>query len=537
MTEPAPNGTGKVTDATAQPETPPAARIAGIYARVSTEDQAKGYSLTTQIAGCRDLAQRAGYSVHESHVFTDEGISGAILERPGLLTLRELIRTNRIHALFCYDLDRLSRKVAHQLLIADECQEHGVSLRFITMPQNDNSAESHLMRIVTGGITEYERLKIIERSTRGLRGRAESGHVGGGQVALGYRPVREPHKGRWVIHPDEAQLVRRIYKMASEGMSCRAIAWQLSRECVKTRKDRTPGYGGQKLRPQGTWSQSTIHKILTYEGYHTGQVTFGGKSTPDGKIFIKVPVIIDPELYAAVQTQLRRNFLQAKRNRKHEYLLSGHLWCARCGKKMHGLDTGKVNPHRRYRCSSAWTLPPGERCDVSCKAERIEEDVWQAVERVLLQPEIIAAEVSRHQGTADVQLQDLAAQQRTLEGALQRCDRQEQRWHAAYAGEAIDLDEYKMRRAEVAATRQTLQAEREDVERQVEAIHLARGRVESLTSYCTRVWQQLATFSAEERRLALEALDVRATFDPDQPLRITGAIPLDDIMSTAGHRV
>jgi site-specific DNA recombinase len=518
------------------PDATQAARIAAIYARVSTDDQAQGYSLPTQRQACVALAQEHGYHIPPEHVFSDD-VTGAAMNRPGLLAVRALVKTRQVQAVIVYDLDRLSRRLAHQLLIADECEQHGVTLHIVTMPADDHSPEAQLMRNVRGTIAEYERLKIIERSTRGLRGRAQAGHVGGGQVALGYRPVRELHKGRWVIAPDEAQLVRRIYQMASEGLSCRAIAWQLSRERVPTRKDRTPGYGGQKRSAKGTWSQSTIHKLLTYQGYATGQVTFGGKSTPDGKIALTVPVIIDPELYAAVQVQLRRNVLQATRNRKHDYLLAGRLSCAECGKKMFGLDTGKVAPHRRYRCSSAWTLPPGERCRVSVKADAIEQDVWAAVERTLMQPDIIAAEVSKHQGTADVQLQDLTAQQRILEAALQRCDRQEQRWHDAYAGEVIDLGEYKMRRAEVATTRQTLQAECEDLDMQVEAIQIARANVETLTEYCVRIREQLATFSVNEKRLALEALAIHVTYEPDQSPRITGAIPLGAILSTSHWRV
>jgi hypothetical protein len=104
-------------------------------------------------------------------------------------------------------------------------------------------------------------------------------------------------------------------------------------------------------------------------------------------------------------------------------------------------------------------------------------------------------------------------------------------------GEVIDLAEYKMRRAAVATARQALQAEREDIDRQVEAIHLARAQVETLTECCVRIRNQLATFSYDEKRLALAALDIRVTFDPEQPARITAAIPSGDIMSTSPQHV
>jgi site-specific DNA recombinase len=163
---------------------PTAEKIAALYSRVSTEDQGKGYSIPTQIAACQELARREGYVVPPECIFTDNA-SGTTLDRPGLIAVRELIRARRIQALICFDLDRISRRLAHQLLIDDECRERGVSFHIVTMPDDDNSPESQFMRNIRGAVAEFERLKIIERSTRGLRGRAQAGHVGGGQVPLG----------------------------------------------------------------------------------------------------------------------------------------------------------------------------------------------------------------------------------------------------------------------------------------------------------------------------------------------------------------
>jgi site-specific DNA recombinase len=63
--------------------------MAAIYARVSTEDQGKGYSIPTQIEACQIFAKEHGYTVPETHVCTDEGISGATMDRPALQQVRE----------------------------------------------------------------------------------------------------------------------------------------------------------------------------------------------------------------------------------------------------------------------------------------------------------------------------------------------------------------------------------------------------------------------------------------------------------------
>jgi site-specific DNA recombinase len=114
--------------------TPPAARYAAIYARVSTEDQGKGISIPTQIEACQKLAEHDGYTVTEAHIIIDEGLSGITMERPGLRKLRELVHTQAIAAAIVYDPDRLSRKLGYQLLLAEEFERAGVALLIVSHP-------------------------------------------------------------------------------------------------------------------------------------------------------------------------------------------------------------------------------------------------------------------------------------------------------------------------------------------------------------------------------------------------------------------
>ena len=75
--------------ASRQPDTP---KLATIYARVSTADQAdKGYSLPTQLEACQAMAQQEGYAVPDTHVFVDD-YTGTSLNRPQFTQLRDLVR-------------------------------------------------------------------------------------------------------------------------------------------------------------------------------------------------------------------------------------------------------------------------------------------------------------------------------------------------------------------------------------------------------------------------------------------------------------
>ena len=111
--------------------------LAVIYARVSTDDQARhGYSLPDQVAQCREKAKELGATTIIDCV--DEGISGDVLERPGLSTARQLIREGDVSLFVCYDPDRLARKLAHQLLVTDEIEKSGCKLVFVNFDWKNN---------------------------------------------------------------------------------------------------------------------------------------------------------------------------------------------------------------------------------------------------------------------------------------------------------------------------------------------------------------------------------------------------------------
>ena len=125
---------------------------------------------------------------------------------------------------------------------------------------------------------------------------------------------------------------------------------------------------------------------------------------------LAVPSIIDADTFEAVQQALRTHQRVASRNRKDEYLLfGGRLRCGRCGRGMSSLC--RQRQYRYYLCNSQHQLTDHTlRCPGSVRADVIEPEVWGAVMRVLEQPELIAAEVARHEAHADEQRSAMAGQ-------------------------------------------------------------------------------------------------------------------------------
>jgi site-specific DNA recombinase len=504
---------------------------------ISEFQQGKGFSIPTQIEACQQLATREGYTVPEAYVLIDEGISGTTMDRPSLRKLRDLVNARAIMAAIVYDPDRLSRNLGHQLLLAEELERCEVKLLIVSHPL-EPSPEGWMFFQMRGALAEYERAKLLERTRRGKVGRIQAGYAWGSGVPFGYRYVGEPRKGRWDVDDEEAAIVRRIFTMCINGMATRGIATQFTAERLPTPSERYRNRRTCKILPPGVWGQQTVRQILRNTAYK-GEAIWGKqrnvtKTTrrrrPEHEwVRLAVPPIIDADTFEAAQQALRNHQRSASRNRKHEYLLfGGRLRCGRCGRGMSSLC--RQSNIRYYLCNSQHQLmDPTLRCPGSLRADVVEPQVWDAVMRVLEHPELIAAEVARQEAHADEQCADIERQVVLIEAALAKSDREAQRWADAYAAEVINLTELKGYRAEIEVRRQSLQAEQAACQRQFEAIGASVQQVDALIAYCARVRQRLQTFDQIEKRLAIEALDIRVSWIPGQPLTIQGSIPLGQI--------
>lgn len=148
--------------------------IALVYLRVSTEEQAeKGYSIQVQRTEGVNKAVELGCSKENIYVFSDEGVSGAFLERPQLMAALDMIkkREKDIKYFICYDSSRLSRNAAHQLIIVDEIKKSGTQLIFLKNNYQDN-AEGRFQLTVMAAVDEYERARLKLRTEMGKRAKA-----------------------------------------------------------------------------------------------------------------------------------------------------------------------------------------------------------------------------------------------------------------------------------------------------------------------------------------------------------------------------
>jgi site-specific DNA recombinase len=187
---------------------------AALYARVSSDRQRENHTMASQVAELTQYAETKGYLVPPEWQFQDDGYSGATLVRPGLEALRDLAAEGQIQAVLIYSPDRLSRKYAYPVLLAEELARCGVELIFLRAPSGA-SAEDQLLVQFQGMIAEYERAQIAERSRRGKRHRAQQGTINVLSGApYGYRYVKKTDTSAayYEVVESEAEVVRLIFQ-------------------------------------------------------------------------------------------------------------------------------------------------------------------------------------------------------------------------------------------------------------------------------------------------------------------------------------
>jgi site-specific DNA recombinase len=534
---------------------------AAIYARVSTDEQGKGFSLSTQVKQCLAAAEQKGYTISSDYIFEDQ-FTGASMERPGLDRLRRLAQSGAIERVFVLETDRLARKAAYIVLIEEEFEKLRAPIEYV-LEQYDNSPEGMLQRSIRGVIAEYEKAKTRQRSLRNKKERIERGFVLVGVMApYGYSYVKGQHQGWLQINEEEARIVRLIFEWYVYGDdlgqklgSC-AIAARLSQMGVPTRFD---AQGKTKRRKQGgTWSISTVKHILqneTYAGvWHYGKHQRTAHSTHarrnrDEWMPVSVPAIITRELYEAAQRQSQINLVRAKRNSRYSYLLQGRLSCPTCGRAFHceadTRDQATTGNRFYYRC-------PGQRraysddfahcsCSRSLRADVWDERVWKRLEGVLKNPDRIMNEVRTRTELVDEEVGKLQGWLDTLEGKIEQIVEK----RARLVDMALDTELSSALTKEM-LTEKAKQLADEQRRYEYEAAQLrtrkekaaeATPDEEGIRRTCAKISSGIDMFTADDRRAVIEMLDItgivqRGGTPKEDEIVLSGLIPAFSVSAT-----
>lgn len=153
----------------------PQAKSVFIYCRVSTSDQVSG--LESQVRTLTEYCQKQ--QIQNFQVFTDEGVSGAKISRPGLDQMMTMVRSGHATKVIVYSFSRFARSVTHLLSALEEFRALDVSFLSYTEQVDTNSPMGRAFFTVIAAISQLERELIIERVKNGLKNAKAKGiHIG-----------------------------------------------------------------------------------------------------------------------------------------------------------------------------------------------------------------------------------------------------------------------------------------------------------------------------------------------------------------------
>jgi len=514
---------------------------AAIYARVSTDEQTKGYSLPTQVEACRNYCADKSYEVVGE--FQDD-CTGTELERPGLNALRAAAADGALDVVVVHDIDRLARNVYFQLHLERELASAGVKIEYV-LGQYEDTPEGNLLKRIKADIAEYENAQRAERSRRGKEGRVRAGYVllSDSHVPFGYDYVSEPHKGYLVINEEQAVVVRQIYHWATEdSLSAWGIARKLSELGILTQGDLCPSI--PKKSKRGQWSSTTVVGMLrntVYKGiWYYGKTRVqrvNGKMVqvpmPESEwIGVPVPAIVDEATWERAQRALERSKREAKRNVKRNYLLRGMVFC-QCGRRRTGLYRRELD-RGYYQCPGGRDHPSGNPCSQrkSIRQEPLERVVWEAVTQLLLDPENLRAEMVRRREQAQELHRAHLEQLDKLESQIQDIDRKMGILLDYLLNGTFPESVIEERKRDLLARQRQLEAEAKRIKSDMEMHTLTPKQEEEILAFAKRVSEGLTNASFEEKRRILELIDLRVDVIDDQTVKLSGIVAPGEIANT-----
>lgn len=329
------------------------------YIRQSTQKQK---SLAWQQQTLEEESDKRNHQM--SRIFYDKG-SGKSMDRPGIRMLKDCIRAGNIDFLYVWRLDRVSRKVTDLLSLYDYCVQYGVTIISIADPLGDfNDAMTKFQLSVIGSVAELYRELIAENQHIAYRQKHQMGLPLTAKVPFGYRYVDATTV---TIYPEEADVVKRIYKLYLDGIGYKKMCTIFAEEGLLFRGE-----------------QFKIHNIrgVLSQKFYTGYI-----ENEFGLAKGKHPAIISKEIQLRVNEIQRSKHVVQKDFRRN--ILRRKIRCPYCGKR---LSLHIAYPHRAsrkykkiyyYSCSS-YTANGRIACEgIHLNAEKIEREVTTVLERFL----------------------------------------------------------------------------------------------------------------------------------------------------------
>ncbi len=408
-------------------------KITALYERLSRDDfgkdddqQRESNSISNQKAMLEEFAARQGFTniVH----FTDDGISGTCFDRPGFLAMMKEVEAGNVEYLCIKDMSRMGRDYLKVGQIMEILRQRGV--RLIAINDGVDSARGDDDFTPFRNIMNEYYARDTSRKIRStFQSKGKSGKHLTGTVIYGY--LWNEARDQWLVDPEAADVVKRIFAMTIDGYGPYQIASKLKEEKILIPSAYLAQHGegvnkNKTFKDVYGWGSSTICNILEKREYLGHTINFKTRKHFKDKKSHYVPEdewtifenthepIIDQQTFDLVQ-KIRGNVRRYPDGWGEAAPLTGLLYCADCGGKMYVHRTNNGKRISQYTCSQYSKVPVGKLCTTQ---HRINEDVVLSLVSEMLKA---IAEYAKHDRAEFVRVvQEAQSSQQTTEVRKQR---------------------------------------------------------------------------------------------------------------------
>jgi site-specific DNA recombinase len=473
-----------------QSEPEPHHKFAGIWIRVSTEDQAKGESPEHHERRARMYAEAKGWQVRE--VYRLEAVSGkAVREHPEAQRMLADVAAGRISGLIFSKLARLARSTRDLLDFADSFRDHGADLVSLQEAIDTSTPAGRLFYTVIAAMAQWEREEIADRVAASVPIRAKLGKPLGGAAPFGYRWEAR----QLVPDPKEAPVRKLLHELFLQHKRKKTVARLLNEM-------------GYRMRKGAKFSDTTVDRLLrdpTAKGLRRANYT---KSLGDKKhwrlkpesewVLSPVEPIVSEDIWNqcnAILEERRRNGSRAAK--RAVQLFAGVAHCV-CGHKMY---VPSNTP--KYVCSKCRNkIPIGD----------LEAVFHEQLKAFVVSPTDIAA----HLAQADQTIKDREAQLETLERERQTVQREMEKVYRAYIDDEISVKTYGAQYRPLEARLAQLEEELPRLQGELDFLKIQYLSSDEILTEAKDLYTRWPLLDQGEKRHLVENLVDRITIGKDE---------------------
>lgn len=320
--------------------------------------------------------------------FCDDGYSGTNLNRPGIQHLLAKIKQGSIDTVLVKDMSRFSRNYLEMGKYLNQIFPF-MGIRFIAVNDGYDSkkrkeASPDADIVFQTLLYDFYSKDISSKVKASFQNKCSNGEWVFGQLPLGYKKDKE-NKGKIVIDSKEADIVRYIFSLADQGMSCIQIAKILYRNHIPTARQ-LRSLTSKELPKNQTWSDAAVRKILKNR-FYLGEMAYGKsictssgnqKRTyvPEDKWEI-IPNHHEPLISHEVFSRVSSSHGKPKKTRKKRiHPLIGKVYCGGCGYSMSYKHPKNGEKYRYFWCRKHALLQIPDCCTYF-PADGLEKSVLQ----------------------------------------------------------------------------------------------------------------------------------------------------------------